>query len=68
MEAIIDFFGMLGNKLQELINVITSIIGFLFELPSMIINTLSFLPNEILIILSTALTVIVFVFIYRLIK
>lgn len=66
--GVIGFFGWIWNVISELLSTIIDVINFLKDLILAIPKFLDILPNEITILLIPAITIIIFVFIFKFVK
>lgn len=68
MSSIIDYGSFVWSILESIVSKIISVINFIKNLILFIPNYLKFLPTEISILLLSALSIIVVIFIFKFIK
>lgn len=68
MTAIIDYGSFIWSILSSIVSKIVSVINFIKNLILFIPNYLTFLPTEISVLLLSALSIIVVIFIFKFIK
>lgn len=66
--SIVDFASFIWDVIKNLIDGIMSVINFIYNLVALIPEFLTFLPNEISILIGSAVTIVVVIFIFKFIK
>lgn len=66
--SIEDIFSSIGDIISTIINTLIDVVDFIPKIFKTLNNFLSFIPNEILVMMTTALVFISAVFIYRFVR
>ena len=66
--SIIDFASFIWEIIKDLVDGIMSVINFIYNLVALLPDFLSFLPSEISILIGSAVTIVVVIFIFKFIK
>lgn len=66
--SIVDFASFIWEIIKNLVDGIMSVINFIYNLVALIPEFLTFLPSEISILIGSAVTIVVVIFIFKFIK